>query len=191
MDAAGYRDDMQKFLLSYAADAYKEVVRVAALIEDKAQKTAAVAGVFLAAGLGFIKPENLVDSSPLGGSWILFFLAVAIVGLIATILICLKVLWVREQAAPMPLTQVKDMFVGVSVLSDAEITKDVQLHLRLELVKRWSRILDKQAKMNRSKAVGVILAQTVLAISICLVAVVLVLVLFGILMMRFISVFAR
>ncbi|HSY35174.1 MAG TPA: hypothetical protein VK814_05440 [Acidobacteriaceae bacterium] len=191
MDVAAFREATQQFLLSYASDGYKEAVRVAALIEDKAQKTAALAGVFLAAGLSFIKPENLVDSSPLGGSWILFCLGSAIVGLIATILICLKVLWVTEQAAPMPLGQVKEIVKGINVLEDAAITADVQLQLRLEIVKRWSRILDTQARTNRTKAVGVMLAQTVLTISISLVALALVIVLFGTLMMRFISLFAR
>jgi hypothetical protein len=191
MDAAAYREVMQLFLLSYAADGYKEAVRVAALIEDKAQKTAALAGVFLAAGLGFIKPENLVESSPLGGSWILFFLAVAIVGLIVTILTCLTVLWVREQAAPIPLTEMKEMFSDVNSLEDAGLTAEARLGLRVEIVKRWNNILEKQAKTNRSKALGVIAAQTVLTISISLVALALVIVLFGTLMMRFISLFAR
>jgi hypothetical protein len=190
MDAAVYRDDMQKFLLAYAADGYKETVRVAALIEDKAQKTAGLAGIFLAAGLGFIKPENLVESSPLGGSWILFSLAAAIVGLIATILVCLKVLWVREQAAPIPLAEMKDMFSDVNSLENT-LTPETQLGLRVEILKRWNNILDKQAETNRSKALGVIAAQTVLTISISLVALALVIVLFGTLMMRFIALFAR
>ena len=59
MDARSYREELLKLVVSHAADSYKETVRVAALIEDKAQKVAAVAGVFLAAGLGFIKAENL------------------------------------------------------------------------------------------------------------------------------------
>ena len=59
MDARGFREELLKLMVTHAADSYKETVRVAALIEDKAQKVAAVAGVFLAAGLGFVKAENL------------------------------------------------------------------------------------------------------------------------------------
>ena len=54
----GFLEDALKDTIKAAADTYKENGRVAALLDDKAQKAGGLAGVFLAAAFGFVKPAE-------------------------------------------------------------------------------------------------------------------------------------
>jgi len=177
VNAQSYREDLLKALVAHGAESYKEVVRVASLLEDKAQKTAALAGVFLAAGFGFIKQENLRVDSPLGGSSTLCLLAVALLLLVATVLVCLWVLWIRRQAAPIPMSEFREYVLELTSLQDAETTEDRQNRSRMDLASQWTAILDQQTATNLKKALRVRAAQCLLTLAILAIATSLLLVL--------------
>lgn len=55
----GFLVDTFKSAAQLAAETYKDNVRVAALLDDKAQKTGGLAGLFMAAAFGFLKPDSI------------------------------------------------------------------------------------------------------------------------------------
>jgi len=187
--AQEYREDILKMMQSHAADSYKETVRVSALIEDKAQKTAALAGVFLAAGLGFIKPENLKPDSSFGSFWVLFPLTLAVVCLIITVVLCLRALWIREQAAPIQMVLMKKMVLRIGALPDPALTDELQDRSRIQVTNWWVDILDRQERTSRKKAWHVRCAQGWLTVSIFLVAISLLIVLIGSVVSRMLAAF--
>jgi len=190
MDARGFREELLKLMVTHAADSYKETVRVAALIEDKAQKVAAVAGVFLAAGLGFLKAENLKADSPFGGFLTLVLLMVTILTLMVTVVVCLSVLWVREQAAPIRMPLLRQMVDQIVAMPDDDITNELQDTARSQIALWWTDILVRQEAVNLKKARGVRTAQMLLTSAIVAIALTILLVLAQTLGGRVISMFA-
>jgi hypothetical protein len=184
MDARAFREDLYKGLILHATDSYKEVVRVSALIEDKAQKAAALAGVFLGAGFSFIKAENLDPGSPVGNSVTLLLLSLATLLLIAVVVLCIRVLWITAQAAPLSMDSMKKLVKTVSSLPDASLSGGFQDECRTEIYNRWARILKDQIATNEQKAAKVRYAQAMLAASIILIAIALLWVLCGTLFFR-------
>ncbi|WP_213804633.1 hypothetical protein [Granulicella sp. dw_53] len=175
MESRAYRDDLLKSMISHATESYKEMVRVMAVIEDKAQKVAALSGVFLAAGFGFIKQENLRADSPLGGFWTLLLLACAIFILTVAVGLCLWVLWVREQVAPMEVF--RRMESSILKRPVTSMTDELQEGSRVSSDRLWDKMLDRQQKMNQKKASILRWAQTLLTVAMGLVATALLLVL--------------
>lgn len=171
MDKRAFREDLYKGLVTHATDSYKEVVRVAALIEDKAQKVAALAGVFLGAGFSFIKKENLAPDSPIGNGFTLAMLSLATLLLIVVIILCIRILWVTGQAAPISIDAMKGVVRTVCSLKDTELDDSIQDDFRIEVANRWKRILDEQIATNEWKALKVRYAQGLLATAIILIAV--------------------
>lgn len=184
MEARAFREDLYKGLTLHATDSYKEVVRVAALIEDKAQKVAALAGVFLGAGFSFIKKENLEPGSPIGNSFTLLLLSVATLLLIAVVVLCIRVLWVTAQAAPVGMGSMKELVTDVCQVPDDSLDNALQDNARIEIFNRWERILDEQIATNEQKAAKVRYAQAMLSAAIMLIAIALLWVLCGTLFFR-------
>src|SRR5258708_9310754 len=58
-DAREFRLEILNSLVEAGSEEYKENVRINSLLEDKAQKTAGLAGIFLAAALAFIRVHTL------------------------------------------------------------------------------------------------------------------------------------
>ena len=54
-----FRLDTLKTIVQTALKNYKDAVRISTLLDDKARKTGAFAGLFIAAALGFLKPSDL------------------------------------------------------------------------------------------------------------------------------------
>ena len=189
METRAFREELLRSMVSHAADSYKEVVRVAGVLEDKAQKTATVAGAFLAAGLAFVKQENLTGNSPIGSFWTLLPLTLAIVGLIVAVGICLRVLWIREQAAPIDLGLMKEIAVSINAFPDAQLTDEVQDRCRIEVTNQWKSIVERQQAVNLKKATEVRNAQGWLAGSIVMVAFTLLIILLPNLAARVVSAF--
>jgi hypothetical protein len=63
IDVLDFRRSVLQALVQTGSDNYKENARIAGVLDDKAQKTGAIAGAFLAAGLAFVKAENFGPSS--------------------------------------------------------------------------------------------------------------------------------
>lgn len=88
------RTELLTSLLQTAMDNHANQIRVVSSLEDKAQKTSTVAGVFLAAAFGFTRPEILRIVYETHWGQILFVTTVGL--LVVCILLCLSVNWVRR-----------------------------------------------------------------------------------------------
>jgi hypothetical protein len=84
--------------LDAAEKQYEENSKISMLLEDKAQKSATIAGVLLAAGLTFVKKETF---GPLAARFSIPFVeavvVLTVVLLLLTIALCVFVLWLRER----------------------------------------------------------------------------------------------
>lgn len=83
-------------LLKTAERDFDATVKHAALIDDKAQKTSGLAGLFLAAAFGFVKPESLAVLRAQYGVWALVLLFIALLPFVATVVICLRAMWLKD-----------------------------------------------------------------------------------------------
>jgi hypothetical protein len=104
--------------ISYEANA-----KVIATLEDKAQKTAGIAGAFLAAGLAFLKPENFRHHTDASG-YILGSLELATVMLIVSIGCSVSVLWVRPGPGALSFETVNELKTNFLALSPEELADD-------------------------------------------------------------------
>src|SRR5436305_8165386 len=98
-EACAFRLEILKSLIDGGSEGYKENVRINSLLEDKAQKMAGLAGVFLTAALAFIKIDTL-SVWPFNRLRILIPLSLAIVLLVCCIGFCLAVMWLRSIPEP-------------------------------------------------------------------------------------------
>src|SRR5258708_36880307 len=91
-DAREFRLQILSSLVEAGSEEYKENVRINSLLEDKSQKTAGLAGIFLAAALAFIKVDTL-SVWPFNRLHILLPLALVIFLLVVCIRFSLSVMW--------------------------------------------------------------------------------------------------
>src|SRR5437879_1327964 len=106
MDVSQFRFGVLQALVEVAGENYKENSRITNVLDDKAQKTGALAGAFLAAGFAFIKSENFGPNSPLNrlaGLAGLLLLAFCIALLLLSTILALRTMWVRAVPPPMSL----------------------------------------------------------------------------------------
>jgi hypothetical protein len=94
-DAHEFRVATARAVAEASSEAFKEYVRVNSLLDDKAQKTAGLAGAFLAAAVAFIKIDSL-SAWPLNRLRVLIPLMLTIVLLIFCVGFCLAVIWARR-----------------------------------------------------------------------------------------------
>lgn len=103
--------------LSASVDMFKENARVIALVEDKAQKGATLAGIFLAAAFAFLRKAELQDLFALE-EWVgLIMLSAVIALMLACVLVCAYTLYARRMLTPP---------------DSAEILRRAELRLRAE-----------------------------------------------------------
>jgi hypothetical protein len=143
------------------AEGFKENIRINSLLEDKAQKTAGLAGIFLAAALAFIKVENLMNW-PFNRYRVLIPLVISIVLLVCCIGFCLAVMWVRSMPGYPSLAALEKFRFDLSQLEDTELAdyEEGYWHDRAAL---WGSVLGKQFILIASKAARLRKAQVCLA----------------------------
>ena len=83
-------------LLRTAQRDFDAEVKTASSIEDKAQKTGAVVGVFVAAGFGFLRPETSSKLKEFYGILPIVLLLVGIVLFCLALGMCLFTVWHRK-----------------------------------------------------------------------------------------------
>jgi len=86
--------------LTAASDVYKENARIAALLDDKAQKTATIAGIFLAAAFAFLRRESVQGLKMAGGLGGMLLFGASLAFFLASIIASGLVLWVRRLRLP-------------------------------------------------------------------------------------------
>jgi hypothetical protein len=164
-----FRKEALQCLLQTGSDNYKENARIAGVIEDKAQKAGAVAGIFLAAGLAFVKPG--ISLTELGGRVGATLLSASIALLLACIALCLAVMWARPGRSPLLLSDVQKMVSDIFAFSAAEFTSEIQEGFSENQAHLWAQTLNEQVVKNRRKALLLRRAQVTLALAMLLVGI--------------------
>jgi hypothetical protein len=162
--------------LDLASDAYKNNVRIAAQLDDKAQKTSTLAGLFLAAAFGFLKPSSVGELFTGMGVYAIVIFIAAMAVFVFCLAACLSVMWIRGMPAPIAPVLVNAMNDDLLVLPDEDVTDRVQANHYREQVLLWMPIINGQITLNRDKARRLLLSQVLLGGGMLSVAVLFVLV---------------
>jgi len=168
------RLQLLKDVLASCAEAYRENVRIGAVLEDKAQKAGAFAGLFLAAAFGFARRENLADMFALVGGYGMSLMILCVMCFLFCVFAGLWVMWVRPSRGPLDPAQLSR--VGKALLSSPEplVGEKSENHIR-DQIDGWLLVLDTQRAVNAKKARRLLIGQWILAGGIVLLVVLLVL----------------
>lgn len=158
-----FRKEVLQSVLQAGSENYKENVRIAGIIEDKAQKAGALAGVFLAASLAFVKPGITVGQ--VCGSLGFGLLLSSICLLLLCIGLCLSVLWVRPGRSILRLCDVRRMARDLLSLSVEEVTAHVKEGFCFDQAELWAEIVKDMEGRNQKKAILLKTAQAILALA--------------------------
>src|SRR5580658_748638 len=97
-----FRLEVLKEAVVWAQSLDEAASKITARLEDKAQQSGGMAGLFLAAAFGFVKPEAIAGLLHGSNGWTAFLLVNIIVIFLLCLVACLSVLWLRS--TPLPLT---------------------------------------------------------------------------------------
>lgn len=174
-DVRDFRLEIVRSLIDAAAENYKENTRINSVIDDKAQKIAGIAGVFLAAALAFLKVDSL-SVWPLNRLRILISLTTAIILIICCIAFCLRVMWIRAFPGLPSLSSLSDMSSDLLSIPGAELNLYEEDYWKLR-AQGWQEIIRNQESTIGSKSGVLFRAQLALALAMFDIAVLLILIL--------------
>lgn len=155
--------------LSAAEKQYEENSKIAGFLEDKAQKSATIAGALLAAGLTFIKKETF---EPLAARFStrfvegLAFLTVAL--LLITIALCVFVLWLRERPS-LPVNDLREMALETDGIPARELDHASYIRYLNDCFGLWPEVLKRQDQINQSKSDVLLWAHLTLSVGFVLI----------------------
>jgi hypothetical protein len=162
--------------VALASEAYRENARITAILDDKAQKAAQTAGIFLAAGFALMKPgaDNVAKYI---GKLGLITMAGAVVLLMGTVALTLVTNWLRRIPGPLNPERIRAMTSLLLELPDEELTLQRRMSHLNDVAGLWIDILAEQQHVNILKARFVRTAQLLLGLAIVLIGFLLILVL--------------
>jgi hypothetical protein len=169
-----FQEDSLKEAVKSASEIYKDNARISGLLDDKAQKAGALAGIFVAAAFGFIKTNEVNDFTIAYGRYSESLLIGSIILFIFCLGVCLSVMWVRGVPMPLGIVALKRLLSDLSGLSPDELTEQVRRNFYLDQLAIWTKILDLQSAFNRTKGRRLWLAQFLLGAGMLLVSALLV-----------------
>jgi hypothetical protein len=159
--------------LTASTDMYKENSRILALLDDKAAKTAGLAGIFLGAGFAFLRKDTLADLFSVTGAVGFWLLATAIALLVLCIFVSGWVLWLQKLKTPPDPDKVLaacNLFLGEAGGPDDETREN---HVR-DQVNSWNRALKVQDRVIAAKSRRLNITQWLLLLTVISVGVLLV-----------------
>jgi len=162
-DVRNFRLEMVRSLIDGAAENYKENTRINNVIDDKAQKIAGIAGVFLAAALAFLKVDSL-SVWPLNRLRILISLTAAIILIICCIAFCLRVMWIRAFPGLPSLSSLAGINADLLSIPDADLHLYEEDYWNLR-AQGWQEIIKDQESTIASKSRVLFRAQLALALA--------------------------
>jgi hypothetical protein len=155
-----------------ASDVYKENSRILALLDDKAQKTAGVAGVFLAAAFAFLRRESVEDLKALAGPSGLILLGASIAFFMACIICSGFVMWTRRLQLPPDPAKILDACNYLLTDSNGPSDEARENHVR-DQINSWNRANQVQYEAISDKSKKLLVTQVLLTLAIMAIAILL------------------
>ena len=168
---AKLRNDLRAAVVQRAIEEYREFIRIAGAIEDKAQKVSVGAGAFLAAGLGLLTSENArkILSAEVGlPAYILLFLIIAL--LIVATAAALRITWAAVISFP-AVEGFRKMSSELLALPDTEQTDEMLGPFYEDQLRLWLEGLHSLRHRVASKGLWLRTAQTIFAVAIFVIAI--------------------
>ena len=160
------RLELLKDTLATAAENYKDNVRAFAVLDEKAQRTGTIAGVFLAAWFAFIRPETIGSLTRSIGSPATSSLTGVVLLLMFCFLLSLLTMWVGTASPPLNLAHMTEMTDDLLHFSEAELVQDMLEANYGERIAVWTKCIEGQKDIGTRKRVIVFLAQLALLLAI-------------------------
>jgi hypothetical protein len=173
MDANAFRESIVQALAQVGSENYKENSRIIGVLDDKAQRSGAIAGAFLAAGLGFIKAENFGPTSSLNrlvGLPGIILLGLSIAFLLISTMFSLRVMWIRPVPAPLSFEILDVMTSDLLNLPSADLDDARQENYYRDESSIWKAALKGQAQVISEKGKNLRAAQVLLSMAIFCIA---------------------
>lgn len=158
-------------LLTTAERSFEAAVKHAAIVDDKAQKTSALAGVLV--GLGFIRPESLALLQQHFGSLSLVLVYVILILLVVSIVLCLRAMWLRKVPLGGLSVTAHEQSARLIMSFGDEIDDELMAAYCENQLEVWKRAIEERHEANVQKTSLVHQAQRVLALSILVAIIVL------------------
>jgi len=170
------RNDLGNAVLVRCVDEYKEFVRIAGVIDDKAQKAGVAAGAFLAAGLGLLTSQAAQSGLTQRIGPVAFIILFTIIGLLITVsALALFVSWIKIVALPSAEGLVK-MTQDLTNVPDNEWTDGMLENFLRTQADLWVECLQSLRENVRKKSHRLRWAQTALAVAVLFIGILLALV---------------
>lgn len=147
-ETTAFRIELLKALVAAGETSYKESTRVTSVIDDKAQKTSGLAGIFLAAAFAALRPDTIAQLHMAA----LILLSIAVSLLLLSSGLGLGVLWVRTNAPPLSVSDLDSMILDFFNLPLEEVTSERKEALYFDHGNIWSARVSVQAGINDKKA---------------------------------------
>jgi predicted PurR-regulated permease PerM len=148
-------------LVQSCSNAYEENKKFAGVLDDKAQKTGALAGIFLAGVFAFIRAESLKNMN----RYELGLLTACTILLLACSCFCLTVIWARDVARGITPAIQERIAKDLLQLDPSELTNELWEAHHWQQISLWKPTLEDQKRVNESKARYLKLGQLSLAVA--------------------------
>lgn len=146
--------------LTAATDQYEENARILGLIDDKAQKTAGIAGIFLAAAFAFLRRESIGDLRTAGGLTGMLLFAAALALFLACLVVSGLVVWARTLKLPPDPNKI--LAVSDLLLAGGGPSDDARENHVRDQAKSWNRASQTQDNIIADKSQKLLVAQWLL-----------------------------
>lgn len=138
--------DILDDLLKTAEREFDATVKHFASIEDKAQKTSGLAGLFLAAAFGFMKPESLTALRDQYGISALALLFLALALFVLTVILCLRAMWLKHVPTVGVSLETQAMSAGLLLQIDAELDEEMVFEYKSNQLDIWRATVAEHAR---------------------------------------------
>jgi hypothetical protein len=172
-DARGtMRPRLLEQVLQSCLQEYADKQNTFAQIDTKAQTTASVAGVLIAAALAFVQADSVARLVGAGGLKVVALFALAIILLLASTLFCLLAMRIRRVTAPLESKELGKMVDDILGSESAKVTAETFDNFVRDQITAWQKCLRSLRKANTDKARRTLWAQALLGAALLLVAIV-------------------
>jgi hypothetical protein len=145
--------------MTASTEMYKENSRILGLLDDKAQKTATLAGIFLAAAFAFLRKDSLKDLAEMTGGPGIGLLTVAMALLVGCVFVAGLVIWAREYQLPPNPNAVLEL---CDILLAGELTDEDRENYIRDQTRSWNRALTVQDRVMEDKSQRLLVSQCLL-----------------------------